>query len=154
MSATVTWSLKGSPPCSWESLLGEGSISLKDMIPLLNHWSDYQSCSNQCMGFLCSPSCSSWDVAFFSSYWRMNLICLIHALKIGRMVMSVTYCDLRNGNQKSCDVWMICDVTSAVVSWKGLWLCPHWAEQDHCELLLQWLHLSQCCDLEQPLCKL
>ena len=50
MSATVTWSFKVSPPCSWESLLGEGSISLKDLIPLLNHWSDHQSCNNQCVG--------------------------------------------------------------------------------------------------------
>ena len=103
MSATVTWSLEGSPPCSWESLLGEGSISLKSLIPLLSHWSDHLSYSNQCVGLLSSPLCS-WDVVFFSSCWRLNLICVIHALKISRIVVSVTYCDLGINNLKSCDV--------------------------------------------------
>ena len=36
MSATVTWLLEGSSPGSWESLLGEDSISLKNLIPLLS----------------------------------------------------------------------------------------------------------------------
>ena len=39
ISATVTWLFEGSPPCSWESLLGDGSISLKHLIPLPSHWS-------------------------------------------------------------------------------------------------------------------
>ena len=106
MSATVT--------CSLKSLLGEGSISLKDLIPFLSHCSDLQSCSNQCVSCLSSPSCSSWDMVFFSSCWVMNLICVIHALKIVRMVMRVTCCNLGIGNLKSCDVWIICNVTSVV----------------------------------------
>ena len=114
MSATVTWLFEGSPPCSWESLLGEGSISLKDLIPLLSHRSDHRSYNNQCAGLPSSPSCSFWDVVFFSSCWTMNLICMIHALKIGRMVMSVTYCNLGIDNLKSFNVWMICNVTIVV----------------------------------------
>ena len=114
ISATVTWSLEDSLPCSWESLLGETSISLKDLIPLPSHWSDHHCCSNQCTGLLSSPSCSSWDVAFLSFCWSMNLICMSHALKIGRIVVSVTYCDLRINNLKSCNVWMIYNVTDVV----------------------------------------
>ena len=122
MSATVTWSLEGSPPCSWESLLGEDSISLKDLIPLLNHWSDHLSCSSQSAGLLYSPSCSSWDVAFFLSCWSMSLI---HALKISGMAMTVTYCNHGIDNPKSCDVWMICNVTGVVCHGKvcGCVLC-------------------------------
>ena len=121
MSASVTWSLEVSPPCSWESLLGEGSISLKDLIPLLSHW----SCNNQCTGLQSSPSCSSWDVAFFSSCWSMNLICMIHALVGCRMVVSVTYYDLKINNPRSCNVWMICHVAGAVCHSKvcGCVLC-------------------------------
>ena len=114
MSATVTWSLEGSPPCSWESLLGEGSTSLKNVIPLVSHWSDHLCSSNQCVGHLSSPSHSYWDVALFLSCWSMNLFCVIHALKIGRMVVSVTYYDLRIDNLKSCDMWMICNLTGVV----------------------------------------
>ena len=136
MSATVTWSLEGSPPCSWEPLLGEGSISLKNLIPLLSHWSDHLSCSNQCAGLLSSPLCSFfWDEVFFLSGWSMNLICMIHALKISRMVMSVTCYELRIDNPKSCHVWddLQCDWCS--VSQWGLWLCPLWVEWDPHELL-------------------
>ena len=123
-SVTVTWSLEGSPPCSWESLLEEGSTSLKNLIPLLSHVSDHLSCSNQCAGLLSAPSCSSWGVAFLSC-WIMNLICMIHTLKISRMIMSVAYCDLSIDNLKSCDVWIICDVTGVVCHVKvcGCVLC-------------------------------
>ena len=114
MSATVTWLLEGNPPCSWELLLGKGSISLKDLIAPVSHWSHHLSCSNQCAVLLSSPSCSSWDMAFWSSCWSMNLICMSHVLKIGRMVVSVTYCNLGINNPKSCDVWTIWDVTSVV----------------------------------------
>ena len=44
----------------------------------------------------------------------MNLICVIHALKSGMMVMSVTYCNLGINNLRSFNVWMICDVTGAM----------------------------------------
>ena len=37
LSATVTGSCVVNPPCSWESLLGEGSFSLNDLSPLLSH---------------------------------------------------------------------------------------------------------------------
>ena len=114
MSANVSWLLEVSPLCSLESLLGEGSISLKDFIPLLSHWRDNLIYSNQCVGLQSSPSCSSWNVAFFSSCWSMNLIYVIHVLKISRMVMSGTYCDLGVNNLKNCSVWMICDVTPEV----------------------------------------
>ena len=65
MSTTVTWSCGGSPPCSCKSLLGEGSISLKNLSALLSHWSDHQSCSSQCVDCQSSLSCFSWDVIFF-----------------------------------------------------------------------------------------
>ena len=114
MSVMVTWSLEGSPPCSWKSLLGECSIGLKDLIPFLSHWSDHWSCSNLYVSLQSSPSWSSWDVASISSYCSMDLTFVIHALKISKMVLSVTYCNLGINNPKSCDVWMICDVTSMV----------------------------------------
>ena len=125
MSTTVTWLFKGNPPCSWESLLGEGSLSLKDLIPLPSHWSDHQSCNNQCVGLQSSLSCSSWDVVFLSSCWSMNLICKVHALKICRMVMNVAYCDLRINNLKSFNLGMICNVTGVVCHSKvcGCVLC-------------------------------
>ena len=59
MSATVTWSYVGSPPCSWESLLGEVPVSLNDWISLLNHWSDHLSYNSPCVDPQFSPSCSS-----------------------------------------------------------------------------------------------
>ena len=96
-----------------ESLLGEGSISLKDLSPLPSHWSDHQSCNNPCVDLQPLPSCS-WAVAFFSSCWSMNLICEVHALRICRMVMNVTYCDLKIDNLKIFDVGMICDVIGTV----------------------------------------
>ena len=64
MSATVICLFEGSHPCSWKSLLGEGSISLKDHIPFPGHWGDHQSCNTLCVDPLSSPLFSSWDVAF------------------------------------------------------------------------------------------
>ena len=112
MSATLTWSLEGSPSCSWESLLEEGSISFKDLSPLLSCWSDHWSCNNQWVDLQSSPSCSSWDVVFFLSCWNMNLISKIHVLKIYRMFMDVIYCDLAINNLRHFNVGMICSVTS------------------------------------------
>ena len=114
MSVTITWLLEGSPPCSWESLLGEGPTSLKTLIPLLNHWRDHLTCSSQFVGLLSSPSCPLSSVAFFLSCWSMRLICVIHTLKIGRMVWSATYYDLGINIPKSCNVRMICNVTDVV----------------------------------------
>ena len=59
MSTNVTWSFGCSPLCSWELLLGKGSISLKDLGPLPSHWSDHWCLSNQCVDLQSSPSCSS-----------------------------------------------------------------------------------------------
>ena len=112
MSATVTWSCVGSPPCSWESLLGEGSISLNDLSPLLSHWSDHWSCNNQCEDHQSLLSCSSWDMILFSSCRIMNLISMIHGLKICKMVMNVTYFDLCS--LKSFDVVKNYDVIDVV----------------------------------------
>ena len=110
----LTWSFDGSPPCSWESLLEEGSISLKDLSPSQSHWSDPQSCNNQCVDLQSSSSCSFWDVVFFSSCWNLNLIGKIHVLKICRMVMNLIYCNLWINDLKSFDVGMICNMTDVV----------------------------------------
>ena len=104
-SATVTWTLEGSPPCSWESLLGEDSTSLKTLIPLLSCWSDHLSCSSQFVGLISSP---------LSPSWTMSLACRIHALKISRMVTSVTFYDLWFDSPKTCNVRMICNMTDPV----------------------------------------
>ena len=48
-SATVTGSCVVSPPCSWESLLGEGPFSLNDLSPLLSHWNGHQNCNSPCV---------------------------------------------------------------------------------------------------------
>ena len=146
MSAIVTWSFEGSPPCSWQSLLGESPIGLKDHIPIPGHWNDHQSCNNPCVDLQCSPSCSSWDVTFLSSCQSINLICEVHALGRG---VNMIYCDLGIDNLKSFDVGMICGVTSAVCHSEvcGCVLCG----LRKIIMLLWWLHLSQCCDLEQPL---
>ena len=125
MSATITWSPEGSPSCSWESPLGEGSISLMDLIPLSSHLSDHLSCNNQCVGLLSSPLCFFLGVAFFVSCWSVNLISMIHALKISRVVVSVTYSNLGISNLKSCDVRRVGNMTSAVCHGKvcGCVLC-------------------------------
>ena len=110
MSATVTWLFEGSPPCSWKSLHEEGSVSLRDWIPLPSHW----SCNSPCVDPLSSPSCSSWDVVFTLSCWIVNLIDVIHVLKTYRMVVNVTYYDLGIGNHKNFYIQKICDVIGEV----------------------------------------
>ena len=134
--------------------LWEGSISSKNLIPLLSHRSDHQSCNNQCVGLLSSPSCSSWDVASVHILLECESDLHDSCLKIGRMVLSVTYCNLRISKPE--ELWCVDDLQcdQCGMSWQGLWLCPLWAEWDCYEQLLWWLHLSWCCDLEQPLCKL
>ena len=47
MSAIVMFQFEDGPPCSWESLLGEGSTSLKTLIPLLQQWNYHLNCRNQ-----------------------------------------------------------------------------------------------------------
>ena len=108
MCATVTWPCVGSPPCSWESLLGEGSVSLNDWIPLLNHWSGHKSCVSGC-GSSIFILMSFMGCVFFVICWSVNLIYASPALKIGRMVVNMTYCDLWIDKQKNFCVWMICN---------------------------------------------
>ena len=108
------WTIHDEYHCSWESLLGKGSTSLNDLSSLLSHWSDHQSCNNQWVDLQSSPLCSSWDVVFLLSCWIVNLIYVIHALKICRMVVNVTYCNLWINNLKSFYVWMICNVNDVV----------------------------------------
>ena len=138
MSATVTCFFEGCPPCWWEPLLGEGLVSLRDWIPPLSHWSDHQSCNNPCVEPQSSPSCSSWGVVVTLSCWTVILTDVVHVLKTCRLIVSVTYYD----------------VGSEGLSWWGLWLCPLWVEWDCQELLLWWLCLCWCCNLEWLLCEL
>ena len=153
MSATVTWSFQGSPPCSWESLLGQGSISLKDLIPLPSHWSDHQSCNNLCVDLQSSPSCSSWDVAFSHpagvwtwSMWFMPWRSVCWSWMRPTVISgSITWRALRLGWSA---IWLVQCVR------QGLWLHSVWAEQYCHEMLLLWLLQHQCYNLEWPLCKL
>ena len=46
--------------------------------------------------------------------WSVNLIYMSPSLKISRMVVNVTYCDLWIDNLKSLYVWMICNVVDMV----------------------------------------
>ena len=114
MSATVTCLFEGSPPCSWESLLGEGSVSLKDQIPPQSHWSDHWSCNSQCVDPKSSPSYSSWGVVVALSCCIVSLINMVHALKACRLIMSVTYYDVGIESLKSFCVEMICNVIGEV----------------------------------------
>ena len=114
MSATVTCLLEGGPPSSWKSLHREGSVSLNDQIPHLSHWSDHQSCNSLCVDPQSSPLCTSWGVVFLVICLSVNLIYVNPALKIGRMVMNMTYCDLWIDNLKIFYVWMICNVVDVV----------------------------------------
>ena len=114
MSATVTWSCVGSPPCSWESLLGEGSVSLNDWIPILNQWSGHWSCNSLCVDLQSSPSCSSWGVGLFVICWSVNLFYISPALKVSRMVVNVTYCNLWIDELKYFCVWIICNEVNVV----------------------------------------
>ena len=111
MSATVTCLLEGGHPCSWKSLLGEGSVSLTDQIPPLSHWSDNWSCNSQCVDPQSLLLCSSWGVVFLIICWSVDLIYMSLALKIGRMVMNVTYCYLWIDNLKSFYIWTMCIVS-------------------------------------------
>ena len=79
MSATLTGSCVDIPPCSWESLLGEGSFSLNGLSPLLCHLNGHLSYSNPCVDLLFSLWHSSCDVDCFmiycnTSFTYVNLI--------------------------------------------------------------------------------
>ena len=125
-----------SPPCSWGSLLGEGTTSLKTPVLLLHQWSYHPNCSNLMEVLLSGPSYSFQGVIFRFPDWSMISNCMIlfvvsYVLMICRMVENMIYCGPESGNLMSCSVWMICGV-----SWWSLCLCPQCAEWDCLELLL------------------
>ena len=72
MSATVIGSCAGSPPCSWESLLGEGSFSSNDLSPLLSHQGGHWNYSNLHVALLSSLWCSC-DVLCFLINWSFSV---------------------------------------------------------------------------------
>ena len=119
MGAIVTGLFEGSPPCSWGSLLGEGSISLKTTILLLSQWNDNMNCSNLMVALLSGPLDSSLDGIFGFPGWSMILNYIIsfgvnYVLMIGTVVMSVIYCDPESGSMMSCSVLRICGTTGVV----------------------------------------
>ena len=92
-------------------------------------------------------------MAFFLSCWSVNLICAIHALRICRMFVNVTYCDLWINNLRSLDVGMICDVIGVVCHGEvcGCILC------ELREIIVNCSYGSciyPCCNPEWPLCEL
>ena len=116
MSAIVTCLFEGSPPCSWGSLLGEGSTSLKTLIPLLSQWNDHLNCINLMVVLLSGPLYSSLDGTFSFSSRNMIPNCMIlfgvnYTSMIGKVVVSAIYCDPESDNLMSCGVWRICGVT-------------------------------------------
>ena len=158
MSAIVTCLFEGSPPCSWGSLLGEGSTNLKTLILLLSQWNHHLNCSIPTVGLLSGPSYSSLGGTFSFPGWNVILNCVIllgvnYTLTIDRLIMTVIYCDPESSNLMRCGVWNICSVTGVVCH--GMTCC--------CVLRVLngvvlsscgcWLCLSHCCDWEQPLCK-
>ena len=154
ISATVNWSCVGSLPCSWESLLGEGSFSLNDLLPLLSHWNVHHSCNSPCVDLQFSPSGSSWGEVCLVICWNVNVTCASLTLKICRMVMSVIYCGLWSGKLRNSYVWMICGEVG-VVCHGGINGCNlyMWGVS---VMSYSWsgCQLSWCCDLEQPLYEL
>ena len=113
ISATVTWSHVGSSLCSWESLLGEGSVILNDQIPLLSHWIVHQSFNSLCVD-LRFPPLGSLGVVCLMICWNVNLIYASLTLMIYRMLMSMIYCNLQSGKLKNFYLWMICHEVNVV----------------------------------------
>ena len=119
MSAIVTCLFEGSPLCSWGALLGEGSTSLMTPILLLWQWDYHLSCIILMVYLLSGPSYSSLGGTFGIHGWNMILNCVIlfgvnYTWMIGRVVVSVIYCDPESGSLMTCGVWRICSVASVV----------------------------------------
>ena len=55
MSAIFTFLFEDGPPCSWGSLLREGSTSLKTLIPLLSQWNYHRNCRSLMEVLLSEP---------------------------------------------------------------------------------------------------
>ena len=121
ISTIVTWSHAGSPPCLWESLLGEGSFSLYDWLPLLSHWNVHQSCNSLHMDLQFSPSGSSWGEVCLMICWNVNLIHASLALKICRMVVSMIYYNLWSGKLKNSYAWSVQCVMAVSMDIGGMW---------------------------------
>ena len=109
ISATVIGSCVVSPPCSWESLLGEGSFSLNDLSPLLSHYSGHQSYSNLYVALLSSLWCSSCDVVCFLINWSVSVTYVSFIMRFCMMDVNVTGFYPWSGMMSFC-VWMICTV--------------------------------------------
>ena len=132
----------GSHPCSWESLLREGSVSLKDheYSPESLEWS-CRSCNNQCVGHQSSPS---WvlleDVVFpiiLLESWTWSM--WVHALKICKMVKSMIYLlqSLDLVSWRASMLWGTAIQCNVVSMGQDLWLVIEASiglEWDHCEL--------------------
>ena len=114
MSATVTGSCVVSPPCSWESLLGDSSFSLKDQSLFLCHWNGYQNCNNSCVDLLLSLWCSSCDVVCFMICWSVSVTYVNLIWRICRMDVNVSDFSLWSGMMMSFCVWMICNEVNVV----------------------------------------
>ena len=114
INATLTCSCVGIPPCSWESLLGEGSFSLNDWTPLLSHWNIYQSCNSPCVDLLFSLLGFSLGVVCLMICCNVNVTCANLILKICRMDVNVIYYDPWIGKLKNFYVWMFCNEVGVV----------------------------------------
>ena len=109
MSAIFTCLLEDSPPCSWGSLLEEGSTSLKTLILLLSQQNCHPNCSNLMEVLLSGPSYSFQGGIFGFSHWSMISNCMTffgvrYVSMTCRMGKNVIYCGSENGNLMSCGV--------------------------------------------------
>ena len=119
MSAIVTCFFEGRPLCSWGSLLGEDSTSLKTLILVLSQWNDHLNCSYLMVVLLSGPSYSSSDGTFSISGWSMIPNCMIlsgvnYTLMTIKVVVSAIYCNPESSTLMRCGVLRICGVTSVV----------------------------------------
>ena len=114
MSATVTGPCVVSPPCSWGSLLVEGSFSLNDLSPLLSHWNGYQNSNSPYVDLLFSLWCSCCDVVCFMICWSVSVTYANVILRICRMDMNVIDFNLWSGMMRTFWVQMICSGVNVV----------------------------------------
>ena len=119
MRVTVTGSCLVSPPCSWESLLGEASFSLNDLSPLLSHWNGHQNCNSPCVDPLFSLWCSSYDVVCFVICWSARVTYVSLIMRLCKMDVSMIDFDLWSGTMRNLCVLMICSGVD-VVCWNRI----------------------------------
>ena len=119
MSATVTGSCVVNPPCSWESLLGEGSFSLSDLSPLLSWKSGHQNYNNPCVDLLFSLWCSSCGGFHVMIYWNVRVAFVNLILRICRIDVNMSGFGLWSGMMMSFCAQMIRSVVN-VVCYSGI----------------------------------